>query len=389
MKKYIISIVAIGAALLAFWYLSRDEVISVYVAQAKYGQVEATAANTRAGTIKACQRSRLSMPIGGQVAALLVDEGDSVIANQVLIRLWNEDQAARVAAARAQLTVSQQASKESCSKAALDARELRRQKGLAAKQLISEDKLDTAQTRATVSSFACTRAKASIATTEAALQLQIALYEKTLLKAPFAGVVAEINGEIGEYITPSPPGVATPPAIDLIGTNCLYVSAPIDEVDATNIRLDMPAKVTLDAFRGRIFEGKVTRIAPYVKEFEKQARTVDIDVAFVDLPTDITLLIGYSADIEIILEQHNDVLRVPTEVLVDGNKVLRLRSESGSLEEVPITLGLSNWTYTEVKSGLNEGDVVLLSLDTEGAIQGAVVTPIESEAGENFNDKKP
>lgn len=380
MRKFISIVILAACVSLAYWYFTRSEPVSVYLTAIEKGLVEATVANTRAGTIKACQRSRLSMPIGGQVAELLVDEGDYVKAGQVLIRLWNDDQAARVAEHKGRLTVSREARKESCDTAALDAREWRRQQSLATKKLISEDRLDAAQTHARVSAFACARAQAGITSAEAALQLQNALYEKTLLRAPFAGVVAEINGEIGEYITPSPPGVATPPAVDLIGNDCLYVSAPIDEVDAADIRLGMPAKISLDAFRGRVFEGAVTRIAPYVKEFEKQARTVDIDVTFTAIPGDITLLIGYSADIEIILEQRNDVLRVATEAVIGGNHVLRYNAHNAQLESVNMTPGISNWTYTEITSGLDEGDSVLLSLDTEGAVEGAVVKPLGSDA---------
>ncbi len=379
MKKIVIVITLLAISVMGYWYFTRDKVISVHVAQVETGLVEATVANTRAGTIKACQRSRISMPVGGQVAELLVDEGDLVVADQTLIRLWNDDQAARVAEAEARLEVSHAAARESCDKAALDGRELVRQKGLAAKKLISLEKLDATQTRAKVSKSACSRTQAGIATAQASLKLQTALYEKTLLKAPFAGVVAEINGEVGEYITPSPPGVATPPAVDLIGTDCLYITAPIDEVDAADIRLNMPAKVTLDAFRGRVFRGTVTRIAPYVKEFEKQARTVDIDVTFDELPKDVVLLVGYSADIEIILDQHADVLRVPTEVIIDSDKVLRYDPANESLEQISITPGLANWTYTEITSGLSEGDEVLLSLDTDGAVDGAQVLPIKSD----------
>ena len=62
-----------------------------------------------------------------------------------------------------------------------------------------------------------------------------------MLTAPFDGVVAEVNAELGEYVTPSPPGIPTPPAVDLIDDRCLYVTAPIDEVDAPEIRTGMPA----------------------------------------------------------------------------------------------------------------------------------------------------
>ena len=71
--------------------------------------------------------------------------------------------------------------------------------------------------------------------------------QRTVLVAPFDGTVAKIVGEVGEYSTPSPPGVATPPAIDLIDESCLYVKAPMDEVDAPKIKVGQPVRITLDA----------------------------------------------------------------------------------------------------------------------------------------------
>lgn len=378
MKKTALILAACLVVFIGYWVMKPREAIGVHLTRVERGSVEASVANTRAGTIKACQRSRLSMPMGGQVAELHVDEGDVVGPGDILIRLWNEDQAARLEEAGARLREMQAASSESCDTAALDTRELKRQQGLAAKKLISEDRLDAAQTQASVSRAACRRSKAAIATAKAAVKLHKALYEKTLLRAPFAGVVAEINGEVGEYITPSPPGVATPPAVDLIGSGCLYVSAPIDEVDAAAIRLGNPARVTLDAFRGQVFQGTVSRIAPYVREYEKQARTVDIDVTIANAPDNISLLAGYSADIEIILEKRSDVLRLATEAVVEGNRVLRFNPATDQLEPVDFTPGISNWTYTEVGSGLAEDDMILLSLDTEGAEAGARVRPLEA-----------
>ena len=376
MKRILLSVVSIILVAGVYWQFNREELTTVSLAKVEKGRVEATVANTRAGTVKACQRSRLSMPIGGQVASLLINEGDQVKKGQVLIELWNDDQQARVVEASTRVTAAQESVKESCHSAALNARELKRQQGLAAKKLVSEETLDASQTRASISSFACTKARAGVETARATLALQTALFEKTRLRSPFAGVIAEINGEVGEYITPSPPGVATPPAVDLIALDCLYVSAPIDEVDAAAIELNMPARISLDAFRGRTFNGRVSRIAPYVKEFEKQARTVDVEVAFDTLPGELTLLIGYSADIEIFLKQHETTLRLPTEAVIDGNQVLLYEATTRRLNKRQFKPGLSNWTSTEVVEGLREGDSILLSLDTEGAIDGALVKPV-------------
>lgn len=375
MKKLLVFIVLGLLMVAAYWAMSRPEVITVRLTAVQKGVVEATVANTRAGTINACQRSRLSLSVGGQVSELRVNDGDHVKAGQVLLKLWNKDKQALLETARAHLAESKHLKKEVCYAAALDERESQRQKTLASRKLSSAEALDSAETKARISKLHCEGAAFTIQENEAQLRLQETLYEQTILVAPFDGIVAEINGEIGEYVTPSPPGVATPPAVDLIADDCLYVRAPIDEVDAAVIKPEMPVRITLDAFRGKSFDGNVKRIAPYVRDYEKQARTVDVDVYFEQIPKEIELLIGYSADIEVILNQQNDRLRIPTEAVLDGDRVLRFNPITSALEEVAFTPGISNWVYTEVVSGLNDGDQILLSLDAEGAVDGALVSP--------------
>ena len=372
MKKLLLGLVIMLAIAGLVYMLNRPKPPEVTVATIGSGDVESLVANTRAGTIRSCQRSKLSLPAGGTVAELYVKNGDRVKRGQLLLRLWNDDQKARLDQATAQLEAAKLNVQEICEAAARDQRDAKRSDTLAKKKVISDDALDTARTRAQVSAHSCERAKVQTQVALAQQELQQALLDQTRLIAPFDGVVAEINGEVGEYVTPSPPGVATPPAVDLIADNCLYVRAPIDEVDAAAIRVGMPARITLDAFRGRTFTGVVTRIAPYVQDYEKQARTVDVEARFEPLPSDIQLLIGYSADIEVILQRHGNVLRVPTEAIFDTNHVLAV-DQDNVLRKRSIEIGLSNWSWSEVKSGLKAGDRVLLTLDTPGAVDGAKV----------------
>jgi HlyD family secretion protein len=120
---------------------------------------------------------------------------------------------------------------------------------------------------------------------------------------------------------------------------------------------------------GQLFEGSVRRIAPYVLELEKQARTVDVEVDFL-CPEDCRgMLPGYSADIEVILDEREAALRIPTEAILEGNKVLLLTGDE-ILEEREISTGLSNWDWTEVTGGLAEGQEVVLSVEREGVGSG-------------------
>ena len=172
----------------------------------------------------------------------------------------------------------------------------------------------------------------------------------------------------------------TPPAIDLIDDSCLYVKAPMDEVDAPKISVGQPVRVTLDALPGKVLPGTVRRVAPYVMAVEKQARTVDVEVDFSDPEAVGKLLVGYSADVEIILAVRDNVLRIPTAAIQEGGKVLRYDEASGRLEERKVQAGLANWEYTEVVEGLAAGDRIVTALEKEGIKAGAKVVP-DDKAG--------
>jgi len=189
---------------------------------------------------------------------------------------------------------------------------------------------------------------------------------RTRLTAPFEGVVAEINGELNEYVTPSPVGIVTPPAVDLIDDSCFYVAAPIDEVDAPAITVGMDARLSLDAFGEHRFAGKVRRIADFVMDREKQARTVDVEVEFANSVGTHQFLAGYSADVEIILEIRRKILRIPTEAVLDGKRVFVYQPDRKIIKERTIKSGLSNWNYTEVLSGLDTGELVVINVDRSG-----------------------
>jgi HlyD family secretion protein len=279
------------------------------------------------------------------------------------------------AQASAQLQSARHSAQKTCVEADNAEREANRLDTLLKRKLASREATELGRTKAQGSGFACQAARDQEQVAQANLDINNVLLEETFLRAPFAGIVAKINGEIGEYVTPSPPGVATPPAVDLIDYSCLYVTAPIDEVDAGELHKGLPARISLDAFRAESFPGTLDRVAPYVLDLEKQARTVEIDVVFTDPEVRERLLVGYSADIDIILETHADVLRIPTEAVMENDQVYRYNRQSGTLELLTIETGLSNWNFTEVTGKLDAGDEIVISLDVPGLADGLEVVP--------------
>ncbi len=366
----VIALLALLAA--AGWHWTRPQPLAVTMVKAERGTVEATVANTRAGTIKACRRARLAPPSGGQIVRLLVHEGERVNAGQVLLELWNEDLSAQKKLTQQQLNSAQAGIQQACTVAAQLERDAVRTRQLKERGFVSDARLEQALSDAKARRAACEAARSDVAQARERIAVAQAGLDRTQLRAPFAGIVAEVTGELGEFTTPSPPGIPTPPAIDLIDDSCLYVSAPIDEVDAPHVQLGGVARITLDAMSGRHFAGKVRRIAPYVLDIEKQARTVEVEVQFEDPAAAKGLLVGYSADVEIIYASRPNALRIPTAALLEGNRVLVIRE--GVAEARQLQLGLSNWEYSEVREGLSEGEQVVMSLDRDGVKAGARVS---------------
>lgn len=360
-------ILAIGIALFA-WF-GRTRPVEVVVKSVSSGAVQNTVANTRAGTIKACRRAGISPSIGGQISSMPVQEGDAVEPGQLLMELWNHDLMAQLELATSEAMAVGATAKQACIRSEVARREASRLQQLRKKNLISEEAADKADGEARALQAACDAALATKEVSQAKIHVVESELERTRLTAPFAGIVAEVNGEVGEFVTPSPVGIPTPPAVDLVDISCLYVSAPMDEVDAPQIRVGMSANISLDAMAKQTFAGKVRRIAPYVLEIEKQARTVDVEVDFLCPEECEGMLPGYSADIEVILEENKTTLRVPTEAVLEGNKVLVFKSDN-TLQEREIKIGLSNWVWTEVTGGLVEGDAVVVSVERDGVEDG-------------------
>jgi len=345
----------------------RDKPILVETVEARRGTVTETVTNTRAGTVKACERARMAPPSAGQIARLPVKKGDHVAKGEVLLELWNDDMRADLSLATRDAEATKARRDETCIGAENSRRESTRLARLVQGKLVSVEVAERAASQADSSAAACRAMKEQVRVSDARIEAARARLERTLLRAPFAGTVAEINGEVGEFITPSPVGVPTPPAVDLVNPSCIYITAPIDEVDAPRVLEGMRARVTLDAFKDRHLAAHVRRVAPYVLDIEKQARTVEVE-AEVDERAGVELLPGYSADIEIIIAEHPGALHVPTRALIEGHKLYVL--ESGHARLRTVEKGIGNWELTEIRSGLQPGARVVVSTDREGLADG-------------------
>ena len=331
--------------------------IVVDVSRVDRGEVEETIANTRAGTVKVRRRAALSPQVGGRVVAIPVKEGDRVEEGTLLVRLDDSVQAAQVALAEEDIRTASARADEICFGAELAKKELDRQLGLHREGIAAEDVLDRAVSERDRSEAACRAARAGLDQARARREVARTELELTRIRAPFSGVIAEIRTEIGEWITPSPPGLKIPAIIDLLDPHSIYISAPIDEMDAERVDVGQAVRISVDSRRGQSFPGRVVRVAPYVLDVVEQNRTVEVEAEFDDAEGLGTMLPGTSADIIVVLERHENVLRVPSTAVADGKTVLVVAD--GVLEKRTVECGLGNWEMTEIVDGLDEGESVV------------------------------
>ncbi len=322
-RKWLLwSVLALGAGILLLRYtVWAPESIPVRVARAELGRVESTISNTKAGTVKARRRAQISPETGGRVVEIAHREGERVQAGAPLLRLNDATHRAELLLANESLRAVQASRGEACVARDRAHRDLERKRTLARENIVSEDLLDQLETVAKAADASCKAVTAEVGTARARIAVVEAELEKLTLRAPFDGVIAEVAVEVGEWITPSPPLLPTPAVI------------------------------------------------------ETQNRTVEIEVELEDQEFSSQLLPGTSADVEVILEAREDVLRIPTSALLEGRHVLLARD--GTLVDQPVEVGLKNWDYAEVRSGISAGQLVVVSLDRAEVKAGAVVEVTE------------
>jgi HlyD family secretion protein len=331
--------------------------------------VEDTVVNSRAGTVQSRRRSQMSPGLAGLVVEIPVVKGAVVKKGDVLLRLNDREHKAQAELASRALEAARAMTEQARLEAEHAQRQWKRAQDLARNSVVSETSFEIDRTRAFTTQAAVQAAEARAHEAEASLETARAVLEKTVMVSPFDGVVLDVSTEVGEWISPSPPGVPIPPVLDLIDPNALYVSAPMDEGDVARLKVGLPARITLDAFRGRSLTGKITYVSSFVETRQEQNRTLRVEAEFDEAALPHNLLPGLSADVEVILAAREDVLRLPTYALLENSRVLVV--QNGRLAERKVTVGLHNWSFTEITSGLGPGDSIVVSLDRPEVKAGA------------------
>lgn len=383
MKRWRRWLIIIGAVVLGIVILRatllRPRPLEVEVARAERNTVEDAVANSQAGTVKARFRSRLGIERAGRVDRIPFREGARVRRGEVLVQLEVSTARTQLEAARRDLE-TQRAMLESARAAATKAqRDFDRTRRLRASDLVSEEQMDQAKTATDAAEAELRAAQARAERAAAAVRLAQDELDHMRVTAPFDGVIAQRTVEVGESVIP---GQAV---IELVDPLRLYVSAPIDEMDSGRLREKLPARITLDPYPGQTWQGTLSRVFPVVNDTKEQNRTLEVEVELPPDPSKPTPKPGTSADIEIVLDRREGVLRIPTFAVIEGKRVLVV--VKGKTVSRDITIGLKNWEWAEVTSGLKEGEVVVTNLDKQGVKAGIVVKTHERAANATASNR--
>jgi HlyD family secretion protein len=183
----------------------------------------------------------------------------------------------------------------------------------------------------------------------------------TQLVAPFDGTILETNVAAGDQMT------ASTTVLTLANLKTTQVVASVDETTIRQVSEGQTATITFDAFPGQSFTGKVLSV-PLQGTLQGGVMVYDVPISLTGAE-DLALLVGMTANVDIQVGQVTDALLVPTIALQQTNGLYEVQvpnttDPSGAAETVPVEVGLSDGTYTQVTKGLNAGDSVLVQLQS-------------------------
>jgi HlyD family secretion protein len=341
------------------------------------------------GKIEPLSKVDVKSKANGIIKALMVDVGDAVTEGQILAELDKEDLEAQVRGAKAALdgqTANLQVAITTEAKARIEAanpelqfarRDYERLQGLFRDKIASQQQLDDAERAyevsrnhqqlldATVQSAVAQieQARAGVAAAKAALDRAEESLSYATIRAPINGVVLTRDTEVGDAVSSILNLGSSATLIMTLGDmSSVYIKGEVDEADIGKADCGQRVRTKVEAFPNESFEGLVKRIAPMGKDLNN-VTTFEVRVT-ISNPQG-KLRVKMTANAEIVLEEHKNVLLIPEAALVydkDKNASAQVLDYSAkqSWRKVPLKIGISNGQRTEIAAGLKEGDKLVL-----------------------------
>lgn len=304
------------------------------------------------GSLVMPNKAYLSFGVTGTVEEVLVDEGNNVTKDQILARLDAPSLESSVEMAELQVEIAEEQVK--AARAQYEIAEINLDDP---PPTVSEDVLEL---QVDIAKASWETAKLSLEIAELSLESAELNLEKAVIVAPFDGVVADITITEGKDVSTA--ALATP-AISLVDTTEIEMRGFIDEIDVATVHLGQEANIILDALPDEEVKGSVAFISPagtILAGVVSYGTTITLENPVAELRD------GMSATAEVIIERRDDVLFIPNRTIrgTPQNPMVVVFVDEQQ-EEREITLGLTDGINTEVLSGLEEGEEVVLHASEE------------------------
>jgi len=341
------------------------------------------------GKVQPITKVEVKSKASGIVTELRTDINDQVKRGQVLAQLDQVEILAQVAAQRATLNAAESNAKAAAAaieydKVSAEAPDLpmykhtyERARDMSKDGVVSKQALDDAQQKylfavnardkavaqITVDTSKLQQALAQTAQAQASLRQLEEQLSYTVITSPMDGVILSRDVEKGDAVSSILVLGSTATLVMTIGdVHQVYVQGKVDESDIGKVYLGQPARIKVESFKDKTFLGKVTRIAPLGVE-KDNVTTFEVRVS-IDNPGG-ELKANMTANAEILLEEHKNVLTVPEQAVLydkDRNASVEIPDAKGKngRSKISIKAGISNGTKTEVLAGLKPGDTVIL-----------------------------
>jgi RND family efflux transporter MFP subunit len=293
------------------------------------------------GIIEAWQSINITPEVGGKIAKIYVEEGDSVKKGQLLAELDTRATRLQLDQARAAVAVAQ-------ANYADAEKNMERMERLRKENAVSEQQYEKIK-------LAFDAAKAELQRAKAAENLANFNLDVSIMEAPFTGVIASKNAEVGDVINPMMGGFSpTSGVVTLADYNRVKIQIDVSYEDIVRIKKGMPAYLTVEAFPGKSFPGKVLVVS---KAADPVSKKFHVEVAAEN--PEWLLRPNTFGEIMIEVSSHEDALGVPQKAIVD-NAFLFVINEDKTVTKKEVTLGLQNTDLVEITSGLESGEMVVI-----------------------------
>lgn len=325
------------------------------------------------GRIEPFSTVEIRSKVGGIVKTITVDEGDSVKKDQVIIELDKDILISRVNEARASLKKAQARYEQAQIEASTVEVESAQRKydrilELFSQKLAPKERLEDAETALTITKQNLRAKQAAVSMANAELAAVTAMLERAENELSYATIVSPMDGIVLSRDVDVGSAVAS--VVSTMGTLLMalgdmrevHMVGDVDESDIGLVQVGMPARIVVESYPGKKFLGKVRTISPRGTEKEK---IMNFEVEITINETDVPLRTNMTADAEIIVEKHTDVVLAPQNAIRYRRnqsyvEVPDPREETGR-RSVDISLGISGTDFSEVLSGLKEGDEIIVA----------------------------